>query len=62
MFPCVPLVGVSSTGKKMKTKNAGEAISDHFAKRFKVSKLPELCLFAAVSESTHLFFFSLKCL
>ena len=50
MFPCVPFVGVSSTGKKMKTKNAGEAIAGHFAKRFKVSKLPELCLFAAVSE------------
>ena len=35
----------SSPGNLLQTKNTGEAISGHFAKR-----LPELCLFAAVSE------------
>ena len=43
-------VQLYSPRKILKTKNAGEAISGHFAKRFKVSNLPELCLFAAVSE------------
>ena len=52
----------SSPGKNLKTKNAEEAITDHFAKRFKVSNLPEFCLFAAVSEEKVPIYISLKCL
>ena len=40
----------SSPGKKLKTKSAREGISGHYFKALKVSNLPELCLFAAVSE------------
>ena len=59
MFPCVPLVEGSGVlpRKILKTKNA-EAISGYFAKR-KVSNLPELCLFATVSEEkVPIYFFS----
>ena len=42
--------GGPSPEKKLKTKSAGEGISGHFFKALKVSNLPELCLFAAVSE------------
>ena len=35
-------------GEILKSKNAGEAISGHFA--MKVSNSPELCLFADVAE------------
>ena len=47
-----------SPGKILKTKNAGEAISGHFAKRFKVSNLPELIPYCSCfrRESPHLFF------
>ena len=45
----------------MKTKNAGDAKSGHFAKCFKVSNLPELFLFAAVSEEkVPIYFFPLN--
>ena len=64
MYPCISLVGGSEVVPRniLKTKNAREAISGHFAKRFKVSNSPELCLFAAVSEEKVPINVSLKCL
>ena len=42
--------GGGTPGEILKTKNAGEAISGHFAFAIKISNLPALCLFADVSE------------
>ena len=57
--------GEGSPGEILKTKTAGEAISDHFAMRIKVSNLPELCLQCICrcfgGESPHLFH-AFKCL
>ena len=61
-FSCVPLV-VGSGGpplKNLKTKNAGEAISGHFAKCLKSQIYRN---YAAVSEEeVPIYFFPLKCL
>ena len=45
--------GEGSPGEILKTKTAGEAISDHFAMQIKVSNLPELCLQCIVLEAGH---------
>ena len=51
--PCISsCMGVrgASPGEILKTKNAGKAISGHFAILLKSQNLPELCIFADVSE------------
>ena len=51
--PCISscrVVRGATPGEILKTKNAGEAILDHFAFAIKISNLPELCIFADVSE------------
>ena len=51
--PCISsCMGIrgASPGEILKTKNAGKAISGHFAMRLKSQNLHELCIFADVSE------------